>query len=108
MVAALHSIPASGSIEHIVTACEFTATGVASNTSTGYDDDNYPASPAVAYYFSLEKSGSDSLVSPVFVASADGTAEWHDVIPPAAGTWTLHLRKVADDSSAANLSLVVS
>jgi hypothetical protein len=105
---AVHSDPGTGEITHAVTACEITVDGASANTSTGYDDDNYPASPAVVYYFSAEKSGVDSLVSPRFSVSADGDGEWHDVIFPSAGTWTLHLRNNADDSSAANTSLVVA
>lgn len=108
MAVAVHSNPASGSIIHAETACEITVTGAASNTSTGYNASNYPASPQVLYYFSAEKSGSDALVSPRFAVSGDGDAEWHDVIFPSAGSWTLRLRKDSDDSSAANTTLVVS
>ena len=88
----------------------FTCEDAPANTTTGYDDDNYPASPAVSYYFSLEKTGEDSLVSQVFVPSTDeGHGEWNDVTAPAVtGTWTLHLRKTADDSSVANTTITVT
>jgi hypothetical protein len=90
------------------TALFITSADLPANTDTGYDDDNYPASPAVTYYFSIEKTGQDSLVSQVFTPSADdGVGEWNDVIIPATGTWTLHARKTADDSSVANTTLTV-
>lgn len=108
MSIAVASSPASGSITHAVTACEITATGASSNTLTGYDSTHYPASPEVKYYFSAEKTGVDSLVSARFAASSDGKGEWHDVVFPSAGTWTLRLRKNSDDSSVANISLVVA
>lgn len=108
MAIAVHASPASGSIIHAVTACEITVTGASSNTLTGYDSTKHPASPEVVYYFSIEKSGSDSLVSPRFSVDSAGGFEWPDVIIPSAGTWTLHIRDDADDSSAASTSLVVS
>lgn len=107
-MATVASTPASGSIESLVTACTLSVAGASSNTLTGYDSTHYPASPQVTYYLSAEASGEDDLRSPVFAVSSAGTHAWYDVIFPAAGTWTLHLRKVADDSSVANTSLVVS
>jgi hypothetical protein len=90
------------------TALFITSEDLEANTSTGYDADNYPASPAVTYYFSLEKSGQDALVSQVFTPSADeGKGEWNDLIVPASGTWTLHVRKTEDDSSVVSDSVVV-
>lgn len=90
------------------TALFITSDDLPAYTSVGYDPDNYPASPAIQYYFSIEKSGEDSLVSQVFVPTAStGVGEWNDVIIPAAGSWTLHVRKVADDQSVANTSLTV-
>lgn len=108
MSIAVASSPASGSIEHAVTACTLSVSGASSNTLTGYDPDNYPASPEVVYYLSAEATGEDSLVSPRFAVSSAGTYDWYDVIFPAAGTWTLHLRLDSDDSSVANTSLTVS
>jgi|SRR5882672_1595351 len=108
MALAVQSSPASGSITHALTGCEITVTGGSANTATGYNTSNYPASPAIVYYFSIEKAGSDSLVSPRFTVSSDGKAEWHSVIIPSAGTWSLVLRNNADNSSAATASLVVA
>lgn len=84
------------------------ATGADDNTLTGYDPDEYPSSPAVNYYFSIEKSGADSLVSEVFTTNSDGTHTWPSVIIPSAGSWTAHLRKASDDSSVASAAITAS
>lgn len=89
-----------------VTAVHISSTDLEANTSTGYDPENYPASPEVTYYFQAELAGQDDLRSQVF-APNDGHGEWHGLIFPAAGTWTVHCRKVADDTSVANLSVEV-
>ena len=88
-----------------VTAVHISSTGLAPNTATGYNATHYPASPEVTYYFSAEKTGQDSGRSQVF-ASNGGKGYWEGWVPPAAGTWTIHVRKVADDSSVANTTLV--
>ncbi len=94
-------------ITHGVTAVHFSTTALAPNTSTGYDTDNYPASPEVTYYLQAELSGQDDLRSQV-AAPNGGKIYWEGVVFPAAGTWAVHARKVSDDSSVANLSVVVS
>jgi hypothetical protein len=108
MTIAVASSPASGSIIHAVSACEITVTGASANTLTGYDSTHFPASPAVVYYLSAEKTGADHLVSPRFSVSSAGTFEWPDVIFPSAGSWTVHLRNNTGDASAANVALTVS
>lgn len=55
----------------------------------------------IRYYLSAEASGVDTGKSPVF----SGDYEWLGWIPPEAGSYTIHLRKVADDSSVASLSV---
>jgi hypothetical protein len=86
----------------VVDAINLVVDEAAANTLTGYDANDYPASPAVTYYISIEKTGEDSLVSPVFTPSAsEGAYEWASVIIPASGEWTAHLRLTADDSSVA-------
>lgn len=100
--------PTSGNITAVVTAVRVTCADVPNNTDTGYDPDNYPASPQVTYYFEFSKAGEDSLRSPVFSTNPDGSAEWNDVLIPAAGTWSLDVRKTSDDSSVANASVVVN
>ena len=89
-----------------VTAVHISSTELPSNTSTGYDPDNYPASPEVLYYFQAELAGQDDLRSQVF-APDDGHGEWHGLVFPAAGSWAVHCRKVEDDSSVANETVEV-
>lgn len=89
-----------------VTAVHISSTELDSNTLTGYDPDEFPSSPEVTYYFSAELAGQDDGRSQVF-APDGGHGYWDGWVPPAAGTWTIHVRKVADDSSVANVSLVV-
>lgn len=73
-----------------------------------YDVDLYPTSPEIRYYLAFEKAGADTGKSQVFSPAADGTFEFNSYIFPAAGTWTVHLRKASDDSSVANLVVTVS
>lgn len=108
MSAAVAVTPASGSITHLVTAVRVTCSDVPSNTSTGYDADNHPASPAINYYFKFSLTGQDDLVSPLFSTNSTGIAEWNDVILPAAGTWTLDVVDASDDSVDATASVVVA
>jgi hypothetical protein len=67
-------------------------------------DENDTDRSELRYYMTIEKSGEDTLRSQIF----NGDWTWDGVIIPATGTWTAHLRKVADDSSIANLSIVAS
>ena len=109
MSAAVAITPTSGNITALVDACEIVATGVASNTSTGYDADNYPASPAIVTYFKLSAAGEDDLVSPLATASSAGDVYWPgSIIFPAAGTWTLDLNDASDDSNIATASVTVA
>jgi hypothetical protein len=87
------------------TAVHISSTSLEANTSTGYDEDNYPASPAVTYYFSAELTGQDTARSQVFTPDG-GKGQWEGWTPPAAGSWTIHIRKTSDDSSVANTTLV--
>jgi hypothetical protein len=93
---------------HASQPINITVTGAASNTATGYNTNNYPASPELRYYFSIEKSGSDSLRSEIFSVGSDGTHTWPSVIIPSAGVWTARLRKASDDSSAATATITAS
>lgn len=92
-----------------VDGVNFTTADAPANTSTGYDTDDYPASPAILYYISVEATGFDSLVSERFVPDAtNGEFVWPSVVIPAAGSWTAHLRLDDDDSSVANVSITAS
>lgn len=90
-----------------ITAVHISSTALAPNTLTGYDATKSPASPEVAYYFSAELTGQDSGRSQVFAPNG-GKGYWEGWVPPAIGTWTIHVRKVSDNSSVANTSLVVA
>jgi hypothetical protein len=57
----------------------------------------------IRYYLQAEATGQDSLRSPVF----SGDFEWQGLVFPAADSWTIHLRKVSDDTSVANLAVTV-
>lgn len=108
MVAAVTIYPASGSVIHVMTACEINVTGLTVNDSTAYDVTKSPTEPAVTYYFKVAKSGQDDLKSPVFAPDPAGKAEWHDLQIPASGTWTLTANKTSDNSAVATASVVVS
>lgn len=88
------------------TAVHVSSTELPSNTDTGYDPENYPASPEVLYYFQAELAGQDDLRSQVFAPNG-GAGYWDGVIFPAAGTWAVHVRKVEDDSSVASENVEV-
>lgn len=51
------------------------------------------------YYLSAEHASYDAARTQIF----SGDFEWNGWIPPKVGTWTVHLRKVSDDSSVAQL-----
>jgi hypothetical protein len=59
----------------------------------------------ITYYMTMECTGQDTARSPVFTGPGD--FEWQGWIPPAAGSWTAHIRKTSDDSSVANLAITV-
>lgn len=91
------------------TAINLTVAGAPANTATGYNTANYPASPAIKYYISINKSGTNSLVSNVFTPdSVNGAYVWPSVTIPAAGTWTAQLRRVSDNVSVANATITAS
>jgi hypothetical protein len=107
MAAALAVTPASGSVVSKVSACRIDVTGADGNDLTAYDADAYPTSPEIRYYITAELAGVEKGRSHVF-APNDGSHTWDNYIFPESGAWTLHLRKVADDTSAANLAVTVS
>ena len=91
------------------TAINLTVGAAPANTATGYNTSNYPASPAILYYISIEKSGSTSLVSPRFTPDAvNGAYVWPAVVIPSAGTWSAVLRLHSDNSSVASTSITAS
>jgi hypothetical protein len=93
---------------HVTSACRVNVTDAPVNTTVGYDPTKYPTEPAVLYYLAFECAGQDTGKSQAFQPAADGGFEFNSYIFPAAGSWTVHLRKVEDDSSVANLAVTVS
>lgn len=107
MAAALAITPASGSITATVSACRIDVTGADQNDLTAYDADAYPTAPEIRYYITTEESSTEYGRSHVFSPNG-GKHQWNGYIFPHAGSWTLHLRKVSDDSSVANTAVTVS
>lgn len=88
-----------------VTAVHIEATGLTVNETQTHQHivDGVYAAP-ITYYLTAECTGVDTLTSIRFQGPAQ---EWNDVIFPAAGSWTLHVRKDSDDSSVASHSVTV-
>jgi len=72
--------------------------------ATDVDGVDEETNAELRYYLSAECTGQDTARSQVF----SGDFEWNGWIPPAAGSWTIHLRKKSDDSSVANLAVTVT
>ena len=91
-----------------VSACRVNVTGADVSDLSAYDANKYPTAPEIRYYLSFEKAGADTGRSQVFSPAHDGSFEFNSYVFPEAGSWTVHLRKESDDSSAANLAVTVS
>lgn len=107
-MAALAFTPASGSVINTVTATNVAVTAADSNTATGYNAANIPASPQVVYYIRATASGQDTLESYRFSTDSAGGHLYQDLIFPAAGSWTVTLRDDSDDSQVATAGVTVS
>jgi len=92
----------------VTSACRVDVTDAPVNDATAYDASKYPSEPAILYYLSFERTGSDTGKSQAFQPAADGSFTFNSYIFPDAGSWTVHLRKVSDDSSVAQTSVTVS
>ena len=69
-------------------------------TASDVDGVDEATNAEIRYYLSAESPFWDAARSVVF----SGDFTWDGWIPPAAGDWVVHLRKVSDDSSVANLA----
>jgi hypothetical protein len=107
MAASVAITPASGSITATVSACRIDIDGAEQNDLTAYDAGAYPTAPERRYYITAEESTIEYGRSHVFSPNG-GKHEWNGYIFPHAGSWTVHLRNVSDDSSEANLAVTVS
>lgn len=71
-------------------------------------EDNTAAGAERRYYLKATLAGQDPLRSHVFSPSQDGKHTWDDVMFPAAGSWTLAMHDVLDDSVVHSESVTVS
>jgi hypothetical protein len=99
-VAAAISVRSStGSVVNKLTFAHVQMTGLSANAADGTEK---------RYYVRCTLSGQDPLRSHVFGPSSDGKHEWDNVLFPAAGTWTMTVRDVSNDSVVATHSQVVA
>jgi hypothetical protein len=98
MAAALTIVPASGAITAVVSTAHIYVTGTPTNAADGTE---------ITYRIRARKTGLDDLISHKFAPNADGKHQWDDVTFPAAGSWTITLRKASDDSQVATASVTV-
>lgn len=88
-------------------ACEILVEDADANDAAAYDANLYPSMPEIRYYIEATASGVDPLRSHVFAPNG-GKHQWHNVIFPEAGSWTVTLHDASDDSSVATDSVTVS
>jgi hypothetical protein len=105
-MAAVAANPTSGT--HLSTVFDVSCSAIAANDTRAWDAALYPSEPQITYYFKFSLSGQDSLKSPVFSTNSEALAEWHGVILPAAGSWTLGVYGAADDGTIATATVVVA
>lgn len=107
-MATVTTTPASGSITAAHTSVLVHVDAATQNDDTAYDAGLYPASPEVRYYLTFEEGGSEYGRSYVFAVDENGDHDFMNYMFPHAGSWTVHLRKVSDDSSVANVATTVA
>jgi hypothetical protein len=91
----------TGTVVEVLTAAHIELAGVESNEADGTER---------RYYVRAEHGDGDhdDLRSHVFGPSFTGKHTWENVIFPVAGSWTLELRDVSDDSVEATDTLTVA
>lgn len=99
MAASLSITPASGSITAAVSVCRIDVAGASANDPDDGSEKRYRVKATA--------TGVDDLVSHEFNVNG-GAHRWDNLIFPEAGSWTLHLVDLADDSDAATLAVTVS
>jgi hypothetical protein len=92
----------------VVDSCKVRVTEADQNTDTGYDADNYPASPEMLYYLTFELGGDEQGRSYIFGTNDEGTHEFYNYVFPEDGSWTVRLNDASDDSSVATASVTVA
>lgn len=101
MAASLSITPASGSITARESVCRIDVEGA----STNRPPDN--TGGEFRYYIIATKTGADSLKSHEFNVNG-GKHQWNGLTFEEAGSWTLRLRDVEDDSDVATLAVTVN
>lgn len=85
-----------------VDACVVTVTGANQNDTGAPDTQVYPVQAEKRYYLTFEEGGVQKGRSYVFGVDENGGHTFVSYIFPDAGTYVVHLRDTADDSSVAN------
>jgi len=85
-----------------IDACVVAVAGAAQNDTGAPDAGAYPVQAEKRYYLTFEEGSVEKGRSYVFGVDEDGDHEFVSYIFPDAGTWVVHLRDVADDSSVAD------
>jgi hypothetical protein len=100
-------VPASGSITATRTVCRVSVADAPANDTAEYDPLIYPTSPEITYYIAFLVSGVEQGRSYVFAPNG-GSHVFNNYIFPSAGSWTVNLNKVSDDSTEATLAVTVA
>lgn len=85
-----------------IDACVVTVAGADQNATTAPDTGEYPVQAKKRYYLTFEESSVVKGKSYVFGVDETGGHTFVSYIFPDAGTYVVHLRDTADDSSVAN------
>jgi hypothetical protein len=100
--------PESGSITAKQTVVRFDLAGLSLNDDTTFDAEHFPSMDEVRYYATYELDGTEMGRSHVFACNADGEYTLNNYIFPEAGSWTVEVRKVSDDSSVKSQAVTVA
>lgn len=100
MAAAMSARSATGTVVQKLTFAHIQVTGA--------DDNNANGTERRYYILAEAPTAINNLRSHVFSPSFDGKHTWDNVLFPEAGSWTLRLRDVSNDSNVASLSLTVA
>ena len=100
--------PSSGSITAATTVVKFDIAGLTLNDNTTFDTTHHPSEDEVRYYITFEVGGKELGRSPEFACNADGEWQFNNYIFPVAGSWSVIVRQVSDDSSVKSVSVTVA
>jgi hypothetical protein len=100
-------VPASGAITATKTVCRVTVASAPTNDSAAFDPTKYPTEPAIVYYIDFTLGGVVYGKSYLFTPNG-GAHVFNNYIFPAAGAWTVAIKKASDNSSVATLAVTVA